>query len=381
MPPLHISNRQARWLWLEAQNLSRAPLAAPPLPDTLSKLGYVQLDSICNLSRAHHHILWSRDQTYREADWHQFAYQSRHAFEHFSHDACLLPLSTYPMWTRRFRQFRDKLSHNQWYKRLPGAAARDAIKDRIARDGPLCSGDFNHKRPKAPRAMWDRPPTKLALDYLWYCGELSTTYRQGFRKYYDLTERVIPQHLRDTHVSDADQIDWLCRTALDKLGFGGTGDIKRFWDACSISEVRQWVADNQADLVSVGIEGADKTVRPAFALSNIETRLNQLDAPTSRLRVLNPFDPAVRDRKRLKHLFGFEYVNEIFVPKAKRRWGYYIYPVLEGDRMVARIDLSGGPKIGPRPIQQQWIEPKTRWSDRRQSRLEAEVARLSRLVG
>lgn len=98
------------------------------------------------------------------------------------------------------------------------------------------------------------------------------------------------------------------------------------------------------------------------------------------MRVLNPFDPGMRDRKRLLFLFGFEYVNEIFVPKAKRRWGYYVYPVLEGDRMVARIDLSGGPKTGLRPIQQQWVEEDVRWSQARQARLEAEVARLSRMA-
>ena len=99
------------------------------------------------------------------------------------------------------------------------------------------------------------------------------------------------------------------------------------------------------------------------------------------MRILNPFDPAIRDRKRLQFLFGFEYVNEIFVPKAKRRWGYYVYPVLEGDKMIARVDLSGGPKTGLRPIQQQWVEEGTRWSSRRQEKLEAEVVRLSRMAG
>lgn len=365
--------------------MANAPLGAPPLGTIFDALGYVQLDSIRNVSRAHHHILWSRDQSYREPDLHNFAHDEvfgggRGAFEHFCHDACLLPLSTYPMWTRRFRQFREKLTDG-WYKALPDEAARAAILDRIARDGPLCSADFKHERPSEPRAMWARPPTKIALDYLWYCGDLSTTYRKEFQKYYDLTERVIPAKFREAEVDDAVQIDWLCRSALDRLGFANVGEIKRFWDACTTAEVRHWIADNEANLVRVEVVGADGTVRHAFASSNIETRLAALRPPTSRLRVLNPFDPAVRDRKRLSFLFGFEYVNEIFVPKAKRRWGYYVYPVLDGGRMVARIDMSGGPKAGLRPIQQQWIEPGVRWSDRRQNRLDAEVARFSRLAG
>lgn len=381
---LRISNRQARWLWLDAQGLSQAPLGAPPLADIFDALGYVQLDSIRNVSRAHHHILWSRDQSYREPALHGFAHDdvlspTRGAFEHFSHDACLLPMATYPMWTRRFRQFREKLS-NGWYKSLPDVTARAAIKDRIARDGALCSADFNHARPTKPRAMWERPPTKVALDYMWYCGELSTAYRKGFQKYYDLTDRVIPAEFREAEIDDAAQVDWLCRSALDRLGFANVGEVKRFWDACTTAEVRHWISENEAGLVQVDVEGADGTIRHAFAPANIEVRLAALSAPTSRLRVLNPFDPAVRDRKRLSFLFGFDYVNEIFVPKAKRRWGYYVYPVLEGDRMIARIDLSGGPKTGSRPIQQCWVEPGVRWSDRRQDRLEAEVARLSRLA-
>jgi uncharacterized protein YcaQ len=275
-------------------------------------------------------------------------------------------------------QFRRKLPESRWYARVPDAAGRATIRDRIARDGPLCSADFDPGGAR-PKGMWERPPNKLALDYMWYCGELSTAYRKDFRKYYDLTERVVPQALREAQTSDADRIDWLCRGALTRLGFGTVGEIKRFWDACSTQEVRDWT--KEAELVEVEIEAADGTHRHAFALPDIEERLAALSKPTSRLRVLNPFDPAVRDRKRLLMLFGFDYVNEIFVPKVKRRWGYYVYPVLDGDRMVARVDLSGGPKTGLRPIRQQWVEEGVRWSARRQERLEAEVARLSRMAG
>ena len=380
-PVLDIPNRQARWLWLEAQQLSLPPLGAPTLADTLDQLGYVQLDSIRNVVRAHHHILWSRDQSYRPPKLNHFAHQERGAFEHFSHDACLLPLSTYPYWTRRFRQFREKLSKSSWYKNLPDERERLRIKDRIAKEGPLCSADFNHDKSDRPKGMWQRPPTKLALDFMWYCGELSTAKRHNFHKFYDLTERVIPTQIREADVSDEDQIDWLCRSALARLGYANAGEIKRFWDACSTKDVSNWLHENPQSWVEVRVEGADGTWRHAFALSDVETRLEGLTPPTSRMRILNPFDPAIRDRKRLQFLFGFEYVNEIFVPKAKRRWGYYVYPVLEGDKMIARVDLSGGPKTGLRPIQQQWVEEGTRWSSRRQEKLEAEVVRLSRMAG
>lgn len=379
--PLEIPNRQARWLWLDAQGLSCSPLGSPALNVLFDQLGYVQLDSIRNVSRAHHHILWSRDQSYRPNKLNRFAHEERGAFEHFSHDACLLPISTYPYWQRRFRQFQKKLSKSGWYKNLPDEAERARIRDRIAEQGPLCSADFNHDPSDRPKGMWQRPPTKIALDYMWYCGELSTAHRHNFRKFYDLTERVIPRNIREAEVSDSEQIDWLCRAALRKLGFGSAGDVKRFWDACSTKDVSNWLHENPGRWVEVKVQGADGSWRHAFASADIESRLAELGPPTSRMRVLNPFDPAVRDRKRLTFLFGFDYVNEIFVPKAKRRWGYYVYPVLEGDKMIARVDLSGGPKTGLRPIQQLWVEDRIKWSDKRQSRLEAEVARLSRMAG
>ncbi|MGB3456352.1 MAG: crosslink repair DNA glycosylase YcaQ family protein, partial [Litorimonas sp.] len=347
-------------------------MGAPPLSETLDALGYVQLDSIRNVVRAHHHILWSRDQSYRPRDLHRFAYEQRGAFEHFSHDACLLPMSTWPVWQRRLEQFRRTLPANKWFERVPDAAGREAILARIRQEGPLCSADFDHGGPRS-KAMWERPPTKLALDFLWCCGALSTAHRTDFRKFYDLSERIVPAALRETEMRDADRIDWLCRGALDRLGFATPGEIKRFWEACSTQDVRGWIADHAHGLVEVEVDAADGTRRHAFAPADIETRLAALDKPTSRLRVLNPFDPAVRDRKRLLMLFGFDYVNEIFVPRAKRRWGYYVYPVLDCDRMVARIDLSGGPKTGLRPIRQQWVEDGVRWSARRQARLEAEV--------
>lgn len=378
---LEIPNRQARWLWLDVQGLSQSPRGSPALNVLFDRLAYVQLDSIRNVSRAHHHILWSRDQTYRPKELNRFAHEERGAFEHFSHDACLLPISTYPYWQRRFRQFRKKLSQTGWYKNLPDEGERAKIRDHIAQQGPLCSADFDHDPAKRPKGMWQRPPTKIALDYMWYCGELSTAHRHNFRKFYDLTERVIPKAVREAEVSDSDQIDWLCRSALRKLGFASAGDMKRFWDACSTPEVSDWLHDNPDDWVEVKVQGADGSWRHAFASADIEARIAKLDAPTSRMRILNPFDPAVRDRKRLSFLFGFEYVNEIFVPKAKRRWGYYVYPVLEGDKMIARVDLSGGPKTGIRPIQQLWVEDGIKWSPRRQARLEAEVERLSRMAG
>jgi len=229
--------------------------------------------------------------------------------------------------------------------------------------------------------MWKRPPHKLALDYMWYAGELSTSHRKNFTKFYDLTERVVPHlHLEDKRPG-GEQIDWLCRGALSRLAFGTEGDIQRFWAATDLAEVKDWASSAGASAVAAEIQAADGGWSAALAPADIEDRLANLPKLSSRLRILNPFDPAVRDRRRLLRLFGFEYTNEMFVPAAKRRWGYYIYPLLEGDRFVGRIELKADRKAGTLSVISLWAEPRISWTGRRRQKLAAELTRLARFVG
>ena len=142
-----------------------------------------------------------------------------------------------------------------------------------------------------------------------------------------------------------------------------------------------WLKANQNRIVPVTIEAAEKSIKPAFATADITQRLEQAKTPTSRLRILSPFDPAIRDRKRLQYLFGFEYTVEMFVPAAKRRWGYYVYPLLEGNRFVGRIEVKANRKKQVLDVLQLWVEPGVEWPQSRQNKLNAELDRLARLVG
>lgn len=377
--PLKIANRDARRLWLSAQGLARTPTGKLDLPALISGLGFVQLDTIQVVSRAHHHILWSRNQNYREPMLNRLMAEERGVFEHFTHDASVLPMAFYPMWRRQFRRLEEKVRNWDWHEGMLDGEGRNAIKDRIRAEGPLSTKAFDTKI-KGEKQMWSRPPHKLALDYMWYAGELSTSHREGFAKYYDLTERVIPADLLAHVPSDEAQIDWLCRAALARMAFGTEGDIQRFWDAVSSSEVRGWAAE-QAELVEVEVEGADGIWRRALAPEMIENRLANAASATSRLRILNPFDPVIRDRARLSRLFGFDYTVEMFVPAAKRRWGYYVYPLLEGDRFVGRIEVKADRKGDKLNVLAMWAEAKVAWTPARASKLEAELARLACLAG
>lgn len=374
-----IANRDARRLWLDAQGLSGAPTGPLDVLGIIRRLGFVQLDTIQVVARAHHHILWSRNQNYREPMLNRLL-RDRVVFEHFTHDASILPVEFYPIWRRRFRQLEAKVRGWEWHRGMPDEAGRAGIKARIAAEGPLSTKAFD-TRIMGEREMWRRPPHKLALDYMWYAGELSTSHRENFTKFYDLTERVIPFHIREDERSDADQIDWLCRGALERLAFATEGDIQRFWAAVTPAEVKAWTNAHQAELVPVETEGHDGSWRRALAPADIEARLLDAPRPSSRLRLLNPFDPVVRDRARLSRLFGFDYTIEIFVPAEKRRWGYYVYPLLEGDRFVGRIEVKADRRAGTLTVGRLWPEPGVAWNAARQARLVSELGRLAQFVG
>ncbi len=375
---LKIKNRDARRLWLSSQGLGPTPTGPLDLLQIIKDLGFVQLDTIRNVTRAHHHILWSRNQNYREPMLWKLLADERALFEHFTHDASLIPMDFYPMWKRQFPRMKNKIT-GSWYSGSDlSPAAHQAIKDRIEKEGPLCTRAFDTKI-EGKKEMWQRPPHKKALDYMWYCGELTTSRRENFIKFYDLTQRVIPAEKLEQCPTEAEQIDWLCRGALDRMSFGTQADIQKFWDATSRAEVKDWA--EQSDCIEVDIEGHDGTWTEALAASDIEERLAGLNAPTSRLRVINPFDPAIRDRVRLKRLFGMDFKIEIFVPAAKRRWGYYVYPMLEGDKFIGRVELKAERKKGVLIVHQIWLAPKTKWTEVRAGKLGAELARLARFIG
>ncbi len=373
--PLDITNKQARALWLSAQGLATAPVGKLDALKIIKDLGFVQLDTIQVVSRAHHHIIWSRNQNYREPVLDRLLGKERAIFEHFTHDASVIPMAYLPYWKRQFERKRAEIERSGWWKKRLDDTACDAIKARISQEGPLSTHAFDSEI-VGDKAMWSRPPHKMALDYLWYAGELATCHRVNFTKFYDLSERIFPEC--DT-VPEHEQVNWLCQEAMARLGFATTGEVKRFWDAITTPEAKAWY-ENQP-LIPVRVRANDGTWFDASAPAEIEDRLAALDAPTSRLRILNPFDPVIRDRDRLLRLFGFYYRVEMFVPAAKRQWGYYVYPILEGDRFVGRIEAKGDRAKGILNVLNLWHEDGVKWTAARAEKLHAELGRMARFIG
>ena len=302
----------------------------------------------------------------------------RALFEHFTHDSSLIPMDVYPMWRRQFPRLKEKFG-GSWYAGSDASdGSHEAIKSRIEKEGPLSTRAFDTKI-KGKKEMWKRPPHKKALDSMWYGGELTTSHRKNFVKFYDLSHRVIPQNIFNQCLTDAEQIEGLCSAALDRMGFGTIKDIQKFWDAVDRADVKAWV-ENSKSIIPIDIQSHDGTWTESFAPADIEDRLAKACAPTSRLRIINPFDPAIRDRDRLKRLFGMDYKIEIFVPAAKRIYGYYVYPLLEGDKFIGRVEIKADRKKGVLRVHQIWLESKVKWTSARAEKFESEVARLARFI-
>jgi len=384
---LILSNKQARCLWLTLQGMAKNPCGkrhTAAFANCVQQLGMVQLDSIGILSRAHHHILWSRQSAYRPEAYNHLLQRDRSVFEHFSHDAVILPIATYPYWRRQQQRRSAVYLSGTLGREMADKRAQNAILERIEKQGPVCSRDFSGKQAKpANRSVhaWMRPAHKLALDYLWLSGTLSVTHRQNFTKYYDLTERVIPAEHRDKQVSEQTQINWLCESALLRLGFASAIEIQRFWEACSLSEVQAWLQNPSMPITALTYLDYQGNRIEAHAAASVETVIAQLTPASSRVRIVSPFDPIVRDRDRLKRLFGYDYRIEIYTPEAKRRYGYYVYPMLEADRYIGRIDVRANRVTDTLETRAWWPEPGIRGTVSRLGKIHRELGRLARLSG
>ena len=379
-----IPNRQARrhLMSLTGLNGGTGPMRRQALAQAIDGLGFVQVDSVNVLERAHHHILFSRGAGYRRADLSALVEKDRHLFENWTHDASIIPSAFFPYWRHRFA--REKARLRERWKRHFGTEHFDddiaRVLDRIGRDGPAMARDFEGDKPST--GWWDWHPSKAALEYLWRTGELSITRREGFQKVYDLTERVIPQAHRDIEVDHDAFVDWACREALKRLGFATRGEIAGFWALLTPAEVDAWIAANRGELVPVRVETVDGSKpRASLALLGAVGAAHAAPEPPDRVRILSPFDPLMRDRARAERLFGFSYRIEIFVPEAKRRYGYYVYPVLRGDATVGRIDVKAERERDALAVRAFWLEPGVRPSKALTTRLEAELERLRRFAG
>jgi hypothetical protein len=350
---------QARRLLLASQALLGPPPAGG-LEGLIQQLGYVQLDSIQVVERAHHLILGCRMPAYHPDQLTELLLQRR-LFEHWTHDAAAVPIQWYPHWQLRFPRSRARILASPWWTERVGTQAEALLAlvlARIQSEGPLGSADFQHPRPGGA-GWWDWKPQKAALECLWHTGALAVAGRVHFHKTYDLAGRVFPEaHALPAPDPEA-HLEWACATALARLGTATPRELAAFWDAVAPAEAARWCATALAagriqSLRTLTVAGAE---RIRFAPADWRERLAALPDPEPRTVLLCPFDPILRDRARTRDLFGFDYRFEAFVPADRREYGYYVLPVLEGDALTGRLDAKFHRATGTLEVKGLWWEP------------------------
>ncbi|MBI4913338.1 MAG: YcaQ family DNA glycosylase [Acidobacteria bacterium] len=378
----------ARRLFLGAQGLLTDPsrrATLPALEKLIGQLGFVQLDTINVLARAHDLTLFTRLRGYRPGQLSSLLAR-RALFEAFTHDASVIPSALYPHWKPRHRRDAARMRRHAWwtyhFRGTDPEAVLAGVRERIVREGPLMSKDFEHPEKRGP--WWGWKPQKAALDFLWRSGELAIAGRVNFHKVYDLAERVHPEGHGAPEPSPGEHREWACGSAAERLGVFTPRELAGFWEAVDLAEARAWCAEaaRQGRIVPVEV-GAAKDAAPqrAFALADWECRLRALPDPPEGLRLLSPFDPVVRDRDRALRRFGFDYRFEAFVPEPKRVFGYYVLPLLEGERLVGRLDAKLHRDRDLLEVRGLWWEPGVKATTARRRSLREALEGLAAWLG
>jgi uncharacterized protein YcaQ len=330
---------------LRAQGFIGAQARRGGVPAILRRVGAVQLDTISVLARSHELVAYARlgpvprDRIER-AYWHP---RQATAFEYWSHAACILPVEEWPYYGFRRRALQRR--GVRWHQSHPDVCAEVLAK--IRAEGPLTTTELGGA--KNGGDWWDWSDTKIAVEWLLDTGEVICARRTGWRRVYDLPERVLPPDLLNADPSDEECVIHLAGVAARALGVVTRADLTDYqrlrWGGTGQGRDGQAMAPDDAavaaGLVPVEIAGlrAGPAVRAwADPAALAEHGESQAGRGRHRVTLLSPFDSLIWDRKRTLRMFGFEHSLEAYVPQAKRVHGYFTMPLLARGRLLGRVD-------------------------------------------
>jgi hypothetical protein len=335
--PIEISKSAARRMWLGAQRLDLpAPFGDGPKATraAVEHLGYVQIDTINVIERSHHHILFTRIPGYRREHLHRAQTVDKTVFEYWTHALSYVP-------TRDFRYFIGLMKQHQrapdnWFGSVKPADLRRVLR-LIRKDGALTIRDIEDDVLVEKEHPWaSRKPSKRALQMAFYAGTLTVSERAGMLKTYELADRHFDWEKRPKPATERQIVEYMLDRALRSQGLVSLDSVC-FQDAKRKPAVRRLIEARvrRKELVPVAIAGAGKAEHWARP-ETLETVPNVEEI----VHILSPFDPLVIQRKRLELLFDYEHRFEAYVPREKRKLGYFALPVLVGEEIVAAVDLK-----------------------------------------
>jgi uncharacterized protein len=316
--------------------------------EIIDQLGYVQIDTISVINRAHHHIFWTRNNGYTEDVIHDLQKNERLIFEYWGHAMSYLPFEDYRFYLPRMHNFKNPSS--PWAQQQiekAGHLLKPVLK-RIKEEGPLSSKDFERLDGKKGGTWWDWKPAKVALELLFWRGDLMITERQKFNKIYDLTERVLPAHINKTKPKQNEIAEFLIKRAIKANGIISENEILKFLQPGSSRDsdlqtagrnvikknIKKLIEANE--IIEVGIEGTNSN--KYYAFEEVINSAAKIRSKSKQLFLLSPFDNLIIQRERVKNIFDFDYTIECYVPEPKRKYGYFVLPILWGNDFVGRLD-------------------------------------------
>lgn len=302
----------------------------------LDQVGFVQIDTIYVVERAHHHVFASRVPDYKP-EWLEQFQSDGNIFEFWTYASGFMPMRDFrfslPV-KEAFVARRKPLSHTE-------ANLMRQILDRIGREGPLMASHFENDRVKKSSGWWDWRPSKIALEHLHLEGRLMTTRKKNFLKVYDLTENIIPSGVDVTKPSDEEYSKYIIISSLRAMGVTSFKDITfrgRYVKNKNAIKAQLQKLMEEGEVLQVKVQGIDE---PLYMLPYYKNKKINLTGDTF---ILSPFDLLNVLRHRLKNFFDFDYQVECFVPQPKRKYGYFCLPILMGDTFVARMDSKADRK-------------------------------------
>lgn len=333
-----LSNREARRIWLAAQRLdSTAPFGDGPdaTRAAIEHLGYVQIDTINVIERCHHHILFTRIPAYQREHLRRAQTIDKTVFEYWTHALSYIPTHDLRFFLAAMKRHRD--NPGGWFGTVTPSDLRKVM-TLLRKEGALSIRDIDDDVLVEKHHPWaSRKPSKRALQSAFFMGGVTVSERTGMLKTYELIDRHFGWDKRPKPATERQRLAYLLDRALRAQGVIGL-DSTAYLEAKAKPALRGLIEARvrRRALVPVRLEGAEKVEHWARP----DTLDAMPDPGEEPVHILSPFDPLIIQRKRLALFFGYEHVFEAYVPKARRKLGYFALPVLVGDEIVAALDLK-----------------------------------------
>ncbi|MEM1318654.1 MAG: crosslink repair DNA glycosylase YcaQ family protein [Bacteroidota bacterium] len=306
--------------------------------EAIERIGYVQIDTISVIARAHHHVLRTRIADYHSDYLRRLEEEDRQVFEYWSHAAAYLPTRDYRY--SLYRKAEIAAGKGHWREKDPRLMAR--VLQRLEAEGPLMSKDFKKDFPGPTAEMWANHPANWAFRQLFMEGKIMVTGRRGFQKVYDLPERVLPDWVDQRMPAREDYLRYVIGFDIRAQG------LVRLRDMGHLLKIKRPELQAQLQamveeglLLEVEVEGLG--AEPFYAFRE-DWEAFERKRRKKRMHILSPFDNLIIRRRRLEELFDFQYILECYVPQAKRKVGYFSLPLLWGTDFVGQIDLKADRK-------------------------------------